>query len=304
MVGDKKTTIHSSSHTKISNRSLTFFFFTLPGLFLYTIFSVVPIMMGFYYSLTNWNGYSRNYDFIWFDNFKEIAGDERFYSAILFNFRYAFFLVVGVVVLSTVIALLLDTKIRGVSLFRAIYFFPAVLSMLTVGLIFNQVFYRVIPPLGGILGAAFLEQSLLSRSSTAIFGVLAVHLWQGIALPTVLILAGLQTVPKDIYEAAEIDGITVYQKFFKITLPFLIPVLSVVLVLALKSGIMVFDYIMSMTSGGPGGSTESIALLIYRHGFSEDRFSYSIAEAIIAGLIISVISAMQIVATNRKKVEL
>jgi len=296
--------VRSLGNKKISSRSLTFFLFTIPGLGLYTLFSVVPILMGFYYSLTNWNGYSRSYDFIWFRNFRTILGDDRFYKALSFNFRYSFFLVIGLISLSVAIALLLNSKLKHISFFRAIYFFPAVLSMLTVGLIFNQVYYRVLPPLGSLLGIQFFQQSLLSRTSTAIFGVLFVHLWQGLALPTVLVLAGLQTVPTELYEAAEIDGISAVQKFFLITFPFLIPVLSVVLVLALKSGIMVFDYIMSMTSGGPGGSTESLALLIYRHGFAEDRFSYSIAEAILAGIIISLISAIQISASNRRRIEL
>ncbi|WP_321301814.1 sugar ABC transporter permease [uncultured Sphaerochaeta sp.] len=299
-----RSKIRGKSYNKTTNRSLTFLLFTIPGLGLYTIFSVTPIIMGFYYSLTDWNGYSRNFEFVWFKNFQTILRDERFYSALTFNFKYSFFLVIGLITLSIMIALLLNSKLRGVTYFRAIYFFPAVLSMLTVGLIFNQVFYRIVPPFGTAIGIQFLEQSLLSRSSTAIFGVLFVHLWQGLALPTILVLAGLQTVPADLYEAAAIDGISPRQKFFQITLPFLLPVLSVVLVLALKSGIMVFDYIMSMTSGGPGGSTESLALLIYRHGFAEDKFSYSIAEAILAGIIISLVSAIQITASNRKRIEL
>jgi raffinose/stachyose/melibiose transport system permease protein len=286
------------------DRRTTLLLFTVPGLLLYTIFSVVPILMGFFYSLTDWNGYSRRYDIVWLRNFKEILFDERFYRALLFNVKYAALLVIGTLVLSVLIALMLNTKLKGLSLFRAIYFFPAVLSMLTVGLIFNQIFYRVFPPMGNALGIELLKQSLLSRANTAVFAVLLVHLWQGLALPTVLVLAGLQTVPTDLYEAAEMDGITITQRFFRITLPFLIPVLSVILVLALKSGIMVFDYVMSLTGGGPGGATESLALLIYRHGFTEDRFSYSIAEAIFAGIIISAISAIQISVSNKKRIEL
>lgn len=278
--------------------------FTVPGLVLYTIFNVTPILMGFYYSTTNWNGYSRKYDVIGLGNFFEIFKDDRFYKALTFNLKYAFLLVACILIFSTAIALLLNSKIRGKSFFRAVYFFPAVLSMLTVGLIFNQLYYRVLPPLGNLLGIKYLQQSLLSRKGSAVLGILLVNLWQGLALPTVLVLAGLQTVPMDLYEAAEMDGISGVQKFRYITFPFILPVLSVILVLALKSGIMIFDYIMSMTQGGPGGATESLSLLIYRHGFTENRFSYSIAEAIIAGLIISLISALQIGISNKKKVEL
>jgi len=134
------------------------------------------------------------------------------------------------------------------------------------------------------------------------FGILFVNVWQGVAMPTVLLLAGLQTIPTDLYEAAVIDGASSFKKFIYITIPFMLPILSVVLVLVLKSGLMIFDYIMSLTEGGPGGVTESIGMLIYRHGMSEQKFSYSIAEAIIIAIIVCGISFIQISYTNKKKV--
>jgi raffinose/stachyose/melibiose transport system permease protein len=290
-------------HTSFWTQKRTFALFVIPGLSLYIVFNICPIIMGFFYSMTDWNGYGKRYHFLGFQNYAEIFEDDRFRSALLFNIKYSLFLVFFTVVLGMILALLLNGSFHGVGFFRSIYFFPAVLSMLTVGLIFNQIYYRALPPFGKMISSSLLSQSLLSRKNTAIIGVLFVHVWQGVALPTVLFLSGLQSVPKELYEAADMDGITPFRKFFSITLPFMIPVLSVVLVLSLKSGIMVFDYIMSMTNGGPGGATESIALLIYRHGFTEDRFSYSIAEAILAGIIIGSISAIQITASNKRKVE-
>lgn len=225
-----------------------------------------------------------------------------FLKSLLFNLEYSALLIVGLIALALVLALLLNSKVKGLSFFRGVYFVPAVLSMLTVGLIFNQIFYRAIPPIGQALGIGILSKNVLSNPVTAKFGVLFVHIWQGVALPTVILLAGLQTIPAELYEAASLDGATGWQQFRTITIPFLIPVLSVVLVLTLKSGLMVFDYIMSLTQGGPGGVTESIAMLIYKHGFVENKYSYSIAEAIVTGMIISAISAIQIYASNRKKV--
>ena len=145
--------------------------------------------------------------------------------------------------------------------------------------------------------------NILSRKNTAIYGILFVHLWQGVALPTLMFLAALQTVPSDLLEAATLDGANAWQRFVHVTLVYLLPTLSVVLVLTVKSGLMVFDYVKSMTDGGPGGATQSLALMIYNNGFVRNKYSYSIAQAIEIGLIISVVSFIQIRLTGRKKVD-
>jgi raffinose/stachyose/melibiose transport system permease protein len=121
-------------------------------------------------------------------------------------------------------------------------------------------------------------------------------------MPTLLFLAGLQTIPPELLEAAAIDGAGPFRRFCAITVPFLMPVLSVVMVLTVKSGLMVFDYIKALTDGGPGGSTESVSLLIYSNAFVEAKYSYAIAEAILVGILIALVSALQISITNKKKV--
>ncbi len=212
-------------------------------------------------------------------------------------------LIVGVVVISVVLALLLNKEFKGRSFFRTLYFLPAVLSMITVSLVFKQVFFYVLPAIGKALGIEALSTNILASKQNAIYGVLFVHLWQGVALPTLLFLAGLQTIPTELYEAAAIDGANGWQQFKHITVAYLIPTLSVVLVLLVKQGLMVFDYVKSMTAGGPGTATQTIALLIYNNGFERNRYSYSIAQAIATGVIIALISAIQIQASNRKKVD-
>lgn len=287
-----------------ANRSkrITFALFTLPGFTLYSVFFILPIIMGIYYSMTDWNGITRKYNMIGLENYVDVFKDKRFLNAIMFNLKYCILLTICIVVLGIILAMLLNSRIKGITGFRAVYFFPAVLSMLTVGLIFNQIFYRAIPPTGQALGIKFLSTNILSNANTAIFGILFVNVWQGVAMPTILFMAGLQTVPQELYETAAIDGANAWQRFKSITVPFLIPVTSVVMVLTVKSGLMVFDYVKSMTDGGPGGATESVSMLIYSNAFVENKFSYSIAEAMIVGLIIAAISAVQISISNRKRV--
>lgn len=284
-------------------RITTYGLFCLPGFIAYCVFLIFPILMGIYYSFMDWNGISKSYNFIGFANYAKLFTDKKFGEALLFNFRYTIMLIVGVVVISVVLALLLNKEFKGRSFFRTLYFLPAVLSMITVSLVFKQVFFYVLPAIGKALGIDALSTNILASKQNAIYGVLFVHLWQGVALPTLLFLAGLQTIPTELYEAAAIDGANGWQQFKHITVAYLIPTLSVVLVLLVKQGLMVFDYVKSMTAGGPGTATQTIALLIYNNGFERNRYSYSIAQAIATGVIIALISAIQIQASNRKKVD-
>ena len=284
-------------------RITTYGLFCLPGFIAYCVFLIFPILMGIYYSFMDWNGISKSYNFIGFANYAKLFTDKKFGAALLFNFRYTIMLIIGVVVISVVLALLLNKEFKGRSFFRTLYFLPAVLSMITVSLVFKQVFFYVLPAIGKALGIEALSTNILASKQNAIYGVLFVHLWQGVALPTLLFLAGLQTIPTELYEAAAIDGANGWQQFKHITVAYLIPTLSVVLVLLVKQGLMVFDYVKSMTAGGPGTANQTIALLIYNNGFERNRYSYSIAQAIATGVIIALISAIQIQASNRKKVD-
>ena len=284
-------------------QTATYLTFLLPGFVIYCVFLIFPILMGIYYSFMDWNGISSDYNFIGFENYQKLFTDRRFISALLFNLRYTVMLVIGIVVLGVILALLLNQQFKGRTFFRTLYFMPAVLSMITVSLVFKQVFFYVLPAIGKALGIEALSTNILASKQNAIYGVLFVHLWQGVALPTLLFLAGLQTIPTELYEAAAIDGANGWQQFKHITVAYLIPTLSVVLVLLVKQGLMVFDYVKSMTAGGPGTATQTIALLIYNNGFERNRYSYSIAQAIATGVIIALISAIQIQASNRKKVD-
>ena len=282
---------------------ITYLLFLTPGFLIYCVFLILPILMGVYYSLMDWNGISRNFNFIGLNNYVKLFSDKSFKKALLFNAKYTLILVIGIVVLGVILALLLNQEFKGRSFFRTLYFLPAVLSMITVSLVFKQIFFYVLPAVGKTLGSKTFSSNILAQKDLAMYGILFVHFWQGLALPTLLFLAGLQTIPSDLYEAAAIDGANSIQRFGYITVPYLIPTLSTVLVLLVKQGLMVFDYIKAMTDGGPGTTTQSIAILIFNNGFVRNKYSYSIAEAIATGLLIALISVVQITLSNRKKVE-
>ena len=284
-------------------RDLTFGLFVLPALIIYIIFFIIPLLGGIWYSLTDYNGIRQTYKFVGLTNYGKIFSSSRFLDAVAFSFKYSLGLMVFVTLISLGTALLLNRALRGRSFFRSLYFFPAVLSTLTVGLVFNEVFARALPQLGETLGIDGLCISLLSRPETAIWGVLIVAVWQGVAIPTVLFLTGLQVIPQDLYEASALDGASKWQQFRFITIPYLLPILSIVFVLTLKDGLTAFDYIMAMTKGGPMGATESIAMLIYNHGFVEGDFSAAVAESVMLAVCICLISFVQIRFTQKKQID-
>lgn len=287
---------------KISKKSISMFLFTVPATVLYCIFFIYPIVIGIMYSFTDWNGLAKDFKFVGLANYIEAFSNSRFQNAVKFNIQFTILAVILIVGISLILALIFNSDIRFKSFFRGIFFFPAVLGMLVVGLIFNEIFYRVVPVIGQALNISWLSTNILASKSTAMYGVLIVHVWMAVAMATVMLLAGLQSTPMELYEAAELDGANKWQRFKYITMPFLLPVLSVVVILQIKSGLTVYDIIVALTNGGPGGATESLAMLIYNHGFKEVKFSYAIAEAIILTIVICTISFIQTSISNKKKV--
>lgn len=288
------------SRNSLSKKGL-FLLFTLPAVILYVFFIVYPLLSGLYYSLTDWNGIAKDYHFVGLQNYFSVFTDKTATAVIGRTFLYTILLVIICTSLSVFLAVLLNRKMKARSLFRSIYFFPAVLSSITIGLIFNQMYSNLLPAIGKSLGIDFLSKSLLGNGSTAMWAILFINIWQGTALPTVLALSGLQTIPEDIIESARIDGAGSWQTLRKIVLPLLLPTISIIIILNARSGLMVFDYIKGTTDGGPGFSTMSIAYMIYKHAFTDMKFAYSSAESTLCFLLITVIALIQLRITREKE---
>ena len=199
-----------------SKKNRIMFAFTLPTVILYTIFFLVTMLIGVYYSFTDWNGISKDYTFVGLKNYVKVLTDERFREALWFNIGYTIALVVLLIVIPLTIALALNRIRRLSTLFRSIYFIPAVISMVTVGLIWNELFYRAVPVIGEMLNIEALSTSPLGNPKLAAIAIMVVNIWQGCAIPTVLFIAGLQSVPKDLLEAATIDGAGNWARFWNV----------------------------------------------------------------------------------------
>ena len=213
-------------------KEATFFLFSLPAVLCYGVFFILPLILGLYYSLTDWNGIDRGFQFIGMENYWKILTDRKSYSSILFTIKYAVLLSALILLISLVLGLLLNQKVKGIKFIKTVYFFPAVMSPIIIGLIFNEIYYRALPALGKAAGIGILSKSLVSDTKTAIWAILIANIWQAVAIPTVIIIAGLQSISQELYEVAAIDGAGWGRRFLSITLPFLAPTLTIVLVLA------------------------------------------------------------------------
>lgn len=258
------------------------------------IFFYFPMFQGAFYSLTNWTGLTYNYEFVGLNNYKILFTDPKFNKAISFTVIITLSLIIGEIVLGIFIARLLNSRIHGRSFFRAWFFFPAVLSGLVISLIFKQLFNYGLPSIGTLLGIEFLQTSLLGTRGGAIFSVVFILLWQGIAMPIIIFLAGLQSIPDEIIEAAEIDGANRNQIFWNIELTYLLPSISMVFILALKAGLTAFDQIFGLTGGGPNDATTSLGLLVYNYAFKSNQYGYANAIALILFILIVIVSIAQI----------
>ena len=287
----------------MSKKTKTLLLMTLPALILFVLFNTIPLITGAFYSFTNYRGYG-SYDFVGFRNFIELFQDSRVGKSYLFTFKYAIVGTILVNVLSLLIAMGLNSKIKFKSKLRGMYFLPNILGGLVVGYIFSFIFTYIIPTVAQSLHIDFLSSSILASEKWAWVGVLIVGVWQTVAMNTIIYISGLQTIPADIYEASSIDGAGKWYTFRKLTLPLLLPFISTNLILSTKNMLMVFDQIMSLTKGGPAQSTESISYLIYKNGMDGGQFGFQSANAVVFFIVIVAISVIQLLITNKKEEQL
>lgn len=286
-----------------NDRERTFLLITIPVLVLFFFFNTFPLLRGVYYSFTNFKGYG-SYDIVGLRNYMDLFGDSRVGNSYLFTLKYAVVCTIIVNVISLLLALGLNSKIKGKTVLRGIYFIPNILGGLVVGYIFSFFFTYILPTVGKALGIEVLSSSMLSNTGTAWFAIVLVGAWQSIAMNTIIYISGLQTVPEDVYEAGSIDGATGWKKFRNLTFPLIIPFFTINMVLCMKNFLMVFDQIMALTKGGPSQSTESISYLIYQNGINGGQFGFQSANAVVFFVVIVTISVLQMRFMNKKEEQL
>lgn len=286
-----------------NDRKRTFMLITIPILALFICFNTIPLIRGVIYSFTNFRGFGK-YNWVGLRNYIDLFSDARVGKSYLFTIKLAVVTTVVVNVLSLILALGLNSKIRAKGFFRGAYFLPNILGSLVVGYIFNYFFTYILPALADMAGIDSLKGSILSNPNRAWIGVMIVCAWQAIAMNTIIYISGLQTVPEDVYEAGGLDGATGWKQFKHLTFPLIIPFFSINMVLCVKNFLMVFDQIMALTKGGPAQSTESISYLIYNNGMAGGQFGFQSANAVVFFIVIVAISVAQMKFSGSKEEQL
>ncbi len=287
----------------MTGRKRTFLLITIPIMALFFCFNTLPLIKGVIYSFTNFKGYG-SYDWVGLRNYVDLFQDSRVGGSYLFTFKLAIAATILVNVISLILALGLNSKIKFKSALRGLYFIPNVLGALVVGYIFNYFFTYILPVFGKIIGSKTLSSSMLSSTSLAWIAIVIVCAWQSIAMNTIIYISGLQTVPEDVYEAADLDGATGWKRFKSITFPLILPFFTINMVLCVKNFLMVFDQIVALTKGGPAQSTESISYLIYQNGMSGGQFGFQSANAVVFFVVVVLISAFQLGVLGKKEEQL
>lgn len=283
------------------------FYFVYSALILYGIFFVLPSLMGFYYAFTDWNSYTTEINWVGMENFDTIFASTKGYVSFIKN---TIVFTVATIVLKTVIALglavLLTEGVRRMANFyRAIMYLPAVLPVLVISLIFKS----ILNPATGLLntslravGLDFLAQKWLVDIHWALPSVIGVDTWRGVGYIMVILIAGLQAIPRDYYEAAAIDGANRWRSFLHITLPLMMPVLTVTTVLNLLYGLKVFDIVFVLTNGGPGRATDTVYTAIFQD-FSKGRYGVATALSSLLFLVMIALGYLVIRLMHREEVD-
>ena len=286
---------------RMNGRERTFLLITIPILALFFCFNTLPLIKGVIYSFTNFRGYGE-FDWVGLRNYADLFTDARVGKSYLFTFKLAIVATIVVNVLSLVLALGLNSKIKFKSALRGMYFVPNILGALVVGYIFNYFFTYILPAVVKMMGGK--GDSILASSKWAWVAIVIVCAWQSVAMNTIIYISGLQTVPEDVYEAGSLDGATGWKKFKNLTFPLILPFFTINMVLCMKNFLMVFDQIMALTKGGPAQSTESISFLIYNNGMAGGQFGFQSANAVVFFVVIVAVSVLQMNFLGNKEEQL
>jgi len=277
--------------------------FIMPALVLFLVFNLYPLIRTFQLSFYQWNGIDKEMVFIGFAQYKHILFNNPAFWKSMLNAGYVTLLSLTLQNgLALLLAILVNRQIRGGNIYRVIFFLPPVLSGIVVGLIWKFVYdgnFGILNHWLISLGFEnFKDFAWLSEIKTSLSSVAMVHMWKGFGYGFIILLAGLQTIPIELYEAAEVDGADKWQQFRNITVPCMIPVFTLVTILTILGSMQIFDLIYSMTRGGPAGHTHVPITKIYEY-MSNGEFGYSTAMAVIFGFVLLIISFVQLLVSKK-----
>jgi raffinose/stachyose/melibiose transport system permease protein len=277
--------------------------FTAPAMALFAFVVLIPSARGVWYAFTDWDGLDPDFAFIGLDNFRQLTRDPDARQAI----GNTLIIAVAITIIQNGVGLLMalgvNTVIKSRNVLRVFLFAPAVITPIVTAYLWRN----LLGPAGAVnslLGAVGLDswqRNWLGDPELALWSIVGVIVWQFAGYSMVIFLAGLQSVPREVYEAAAIDGAGPVRRFWSVTRPLLAPAFTINLMLSIIGGIKLFDQVWALTGGGPGHATDTLSTLIYKDAFTLGEFGYSIALAVVLTLIVAVVSTGQYAVLARQE---
>ncbi len=270
--------------------------FAAPALAIYALIVIYPSLGGAYYAFTDWSGIGAH-KWIGLENFKTLFTDDQSFGSLVNTIKLTVFIVIVQNAVGLALALGVHTMIKSKYVLRTAFFAPAVLSPVVIAFLWKYMFNPQ-PDAGinamlGFFGLGFLQQNWLGDPSVALWAVGLTVVWQYAGYSMVIFLAALQGIPKDLEEAAALDGAGRWQRFRHIVLPLIAPAMTINLTLSTIGGLKLFDQVFAITGGGPGYSTETLSTLIYKQAFVFGQYGYSTAVALVLALLVSGLALIQ-----------
>lgn len=284
------------------------FLFIIPSLLFLGFFIYVPLVQNFYNSFFDFSVFSKTKEFVGFGAFHQLLQDKVILTAFFNNIKYAIISVIFQVMFALVLATILEDKLfrRIAPTLRVIYFIPVMISISVIALLFNFIYNPQMGLLNSFLqliGLDNLAMPWLGNATTTIYAVIAMSQWQSIGFITMLFIVAIQKIPKDLYEAAEIDGAGKVRKFFNITVPQVKETMFVNTLITITGSMLVFNEPYILTGGGPGYSSMTLSVHMYQQGFVKDNMGYASAIATLIFVLTAIFAIIQIKISGTGKEE-
>ena len=282
--------------------SRQYFILVLPGFIIFTIGLILPLILAIRYSFTTWDGMSPEKPFVGFQNYIDLWKDSDFRNAWWFTIRFTIWNTIIQNIGALLLAVILDAGIRAKKIYRAVFFIPCLISALVVGFVWMKMFSNVLPALNDLLGTEF-NFLLFGQKETVLAGLLIANNWQWIGYWMLIYLAGLQSVPGDLYEAAKVDGAGTIKRFFKITIPMLAPAITICVVGITTGSLKVYDLLVSSTRGGPGRASTSVIYQTYTTAINGRQYGYGSAMSVTLVVVLLLVALIQVKGLKKKEVQ-
>lgn len=270
----------------------------------YILFFIFPVILGLGYSMYEWNGISTAKTYIGIKNYITLLSDKNYWISLKFTFTYAIFSIILTNVIAMLMALWVNSRLRTSILARVCFFLPNVLCAVITGMMWKFILNQAGGTLAKMTGISVLGTKLLASPDTAWMAILIVSLWTGCGYNMIIYIAGLVAIDRTYYESAAIDGAGKIKSFFKITLPLMMPSITITMFNTTAGALKMFDLNLSLTDGGPGRSTTGMALDVYKTAFSENRMGYAQAKAVVLLVIVVIVVFVQMQFTRKKEVQM